>query len=137
MVRPEILRKRLNKLDDYLSILAELGQTELAAFKIEPQLYGSAERFLHLAIETVLDMGSHLIADENLGVVNHYSDIPVILADNGLIPAELARRWVRMVGFRNILVHDYLDIDREIVYQVLQNDLADFETLKRFFARFL
>ena len=137
MVRPEVLRKRLNKLDEYLSILDELRQVNREAFNTQPQLYGSAERFLHLAIETVLDVGNHIIADENLGVVNHYSDIPNILADNGYISAELAQRWIRMIGFRNILVHDYLDIDRDIVYGVLQSDLADFETLKQAFAQFL
>ena len=137
MVRPEVLRKRLNKLDEYLSILDELRQVNREAFNTQPQLYGSAERFLHLAIETVLDVGNHIIADENLGVVNYYSDIPNILADNGYISAELAQRWIRMIGFRNILVHDYLDIDRDIVYGVLQSDLADFETLKQAFAQFL
>ena len=137
MVRPEVLRKRLNKLDEYLSILDELRQVNREAFNTQPQLYGSAERFLHLAIETVLDVGNHIIADENLGVINHYSDIPNILADNGYISAELAQRWIRMIGFRNILVHDYLDIDRDIVYGVLQSDLADFETLKQAFAQFL
>ncbi|RME75692.1 MAG: DUF86 domain-containing protein [Chloroflexi bacterium] len=137
MVRPEVFRKRLNKLDEYLAVLENLRQVDRQTFKTHPQLYGSAERFLHLAIETVLDMGNHLIADENLGVVNHYSDIPALLADKGYIPADLAQRWTRMIGFRNILVHDYLDIDRDIVYQTLQNNLADFEQLKRFFARFL
>lgn len=42
-----------------------------------------------------------------------------------------------MIGFRNVLGHDYLDIDRNIVYDVLQHNLEDLEALKRAFARFL
>ena len=42
-----------------------------------------------------------------------------------------------MIGFRNVLVHEYLDIDRMIVYDVLQNRLGDLEALRRVFARFL
>ena len=42
-----------------------------------------------------------------------------------------------MIGFRNILVHDYLDVDRKIVHNVLQNGLADLEELKKSFAEFL
>ena len=137
MVRPEIIRKRLNKLDEYLSILDKLSQVSREAFNSQPQLYGSVERFLHLAIETVLDMGNHLIADENLGVVNHYGDIPAILADEEIINADLAHRWIKMIGFRNILVHDYLDIDRDVVYDVLQNQLTDIERLKKIFAGYL
>ena len=42
-----------------------------------------------------------------------------------------------MVGFRNILVHDYLEVDRKIVYDVLQNRLGDLEELKKVFVTFL
>jgi len=42
-----------------------------------------------------------------------------------------------MIGFRNILIHEYLEIDREIVYRVLQENLDDLDELKRIFVRFL
>ncbi|MFQ3682939.1 HepT-like ribonuclease domain-containing protein [Roseiflexus sp.] len=42
-----------------------------------------------------------------------------------------------MIGFRNILVHDYLKIDRTIVFRVLQDNLGDLEALRRVFAQFL
>jgi len=50
---------------------------------------------------------------------------------------DLAEKWKSMVGFRNILVHEYVDIDRRTVYDILQNALRDLEALKRVFARFL
>lgn len=42
-----------------------------------------------------------------------------------------------MIGFRNILVHDYLKVDRRIVFRVLQENIDDLETFKRMFAQFL
>jgi len=45
--------------------------------------------------------------------------------------------WIRMIGFRNTLVHEYIEIDRKIVYQVLQEDLTDIEALIQVFAKFL
>jgi len=42
-----------------------------------------------------------------------------------------------MIGFRNILVHDYAEIDHQIVYDVLQNQLPDFLALRAVFAQFL
>lgn len=42
-----------------------------------------------------------------------------------------------MIGFRNTLVHEYIEIDRQIVYQVLQDGLADIEMLKQVFVGFL
>lgn len=137
MVRAEVIRRRLQKLDEYLSILERLREYRLEEFLAEPERYGSAERFLQLAIEALLDIGSHLIAELGLGSIESYSDIPKRLAREGYISRELANRWVNMIGMRNILVHEYLDIDRTLVYTVLTDHLKDLEELKRAFTRFL
>jgi uncharacterized protein YutE (UPF0331/DUF86 family) len=137
MVRPEVIRKRLNKIDEYLVVLQRLQRYGRDEFLSDPERYGSAERFLHLAIEALLDMGNHVIADEGLGVVDWYSDVPRIFLEKGLISSELSQKWMRMIGFRNTLVHGYMDVDRTIVYEVLHNGLRDIEELKRVFARFL
>jgi uncharacterized protein YutE (UPF0331/DUF86 family) len=137
MVRPEVIRKRLNKLDEYLNILQNIRRYTLNEFLADPERYGSAERFLQLAIEAVTDIGSHIIADDNLGTVDWYSDIPGLLAEHGIISEELREKWIQMIGFRNTLVHEYIEIDRGIVHRVLQHDLADLQSLKQVFARYL
>ena len=76
MVRAEVIRKRLGKLDEYLAILQELRRYTFEEFVANPEHYGSAERFLQLAIETLTDLGNHVIADLRLGAVDWYSDIP-------------------------------------------------------------
>ena len=137
MVRAEIIRKRMNRLDDYLTVLKKSQQYSFKEFTADPERYGSAERFLHLAIEALIDMGNHVIADSELGVVNWYSDIPKIMAEKEFISSELEEKWISMIGFRNTLVHEYIDIDRKIVYDVLQNNIQDLKDLKRAFAQFL
>lgn len=137
MVRPEVIRKRLNRLDEYLSILQRMQRYTLDEFVADPERYGSAERFLQLAIETVNDLGNHVIATLGLGTVNRYSDIPTILAEKGYIDPDLKEKWIRMIGFRNVLVHDYLDVDRRIVHRVLHEGLKDLEALRQAFARFM
>jgi uncharacterized protein YutE (UPF0331/DUF86 family) len=137
MVRPEVIRKRLNKLDEYLSILHRLQRYSFEEFVEDPEKYGSIERFLHLAIEAINDMGNHVIAELGLGVVNWYSDIPTIFAEKNYLTLTLKEKWIQMIGFRNTLVHEYIDIDRRIVYQVIQNNLKDLEELRKVFAQFL
>jgi uncharacterized protein YutE (UPF0331/DUF86 family) len=137
MVRAEVIRKRLNKLDEYLEILNGLKKYSLDEFLSTPEYYGSVERFLQLAIETTVDIGNHIVADLGLGEVNWYSDIAAILEEKNFISVDLREKWIRMVGFRNILVHDYLEVDRKIVYEVLHNQLGDLEELKQVFAKFL
>lgn len=137
MVRREVVEKRLRKLDEYLAILRELRQIPRDVFLRDPLKYGSAERFLQLAIEAVNDIGSHLVADLGLGSVDWYRDVPQRLYDAGYIDQEMREQWIRMIGFRNILVHDYLDVDRDQVYEVLQKHLEDFERLRDVFVKFL
>lgn len=137
MVRPEVIHKRLEKLDEYLAILHQLQRYSYDEFIGNPERYGSAERFLQLAIESLNDLGNHVVADDGLGTVDWYSDIPRRLREAGLINPSQEETWIRMIGFRNILVHDYLKIDRTIVFRVLQDNLGDLEALRRVFAQFL
>lgn len=137
MLRPEVIRKRLNKLDDYLDFLEKAQGYEKDLFMKTPEYYGSVERFLQLSIEALDDMASHVIAAMELGFIDQYRDIPKIFADEQWIDESLKDRWIEMIGFRNILVHDYLEVNREVVYEILQNHLDDLKKLRDVFIRFL
>jgi uncharacterized protein YutE (UPF0331/DUF86 family) len=75
MVDEEIIHRRLRNLDETLSILRKLRLYSFEDFMAEPERYGSAERFLQLAIEALPDMGAHLVAIRELGTVTKYRDI--------------------------------------------------------------
>ncbi|MFB3131418.1 MAG: DUF86 domain-containing protein [Rhodothermales bacterium] len=127
----------MNKLDEYLAILENARRYSWEEFAGDPERYGSVERFLHLSLEALQDMGNHVIADLELGFVNRSRDIPEIFAKQGWINEGLKEKWIRMIGFRNILVHDYLEVDRRIVYEMLQNRLVDLKQIRDVFVRFL
>jgi uncharacterized protein YutE (UPF0331/DUF86 family) len=137
VIKSEVIRKRLNKLDEYLQILYGLQKYTLEEFLSDPEHYASVERFLHMAIESTIDMGGHIVSGLGMGEVNWYSDIAAIMEEKGYISVDLREKWIRIVGFRNILVHQYIEVDRKIVYDVLQNKLGDLEELKKVFATFL
>ncbi len=137
MVNKEVIRKRLNKLDEYVAVLGDLQKYTREEFLENPERYGSAERFLQLAVEALIDLGNHVIADLGLGEVDSYADIPSLLTGEGHLEESAKEKWIQMIGFRNILVHEYLDIDRGIVYDVLKERLGDFGELRKTFARFL
>jgi uncharacterized protein YutE (UPF0331/DUF86 family) len=82
----------MNRLDDYIAVLKELQRYSFKEFTANPERYGSTERFLHLAIEALIDMGNHIIADSELGVVNWYSDIPKIMEQKEFISSELKEK---------------------------------------------
>lgn len=131
MVDSNVLKARLSKLDEYVGILEGLQRYSLAQFLENPERYGSAERFLQLAIECINDIGNHIVADEALGAVEWKTDIPARLLEHGFIEQGLSDEWIKMIGFRNALVHDYVDVDREVVYRVLQTKLPVFASIKK------
>jgi uncharacterized protein YutE (UPF0331/DUF86 family) len=55
----------------------------------------------------------------------------------GILPAEFAERIAKSAGLRNILVHDYNDVDRRIVYGSIRSCLADYPRYVEAIGRFL
>jgi uncharacterized protein YutE (UPF0331/DUF86 family) len=78
------------------------------------------------ACEAALDMGQHMVRRERLGVPQSARDVFALLAQGGWIEAPLADELKRMVGFRNIAVHDYQALQLPITVSIIQNHLDGF-----------
>ncbi len=83
------------------------------------------------ACEAALDMGQHLIRRERLGVPQSARDVFALLARGGWIDAESADLLKRMVGFRNIAVHDYQSLQLPITVSIIRKHLDDFLTYSK------
>lgn len=97
----------------------------LDEFLSNHQIYSTVERDMELAITCIMDIGNHIISAMDLPEPETYADIPLILGNEGIIPKDLARKLAGAVRFRNILAHEYMDIDRRLVYKHLQTGLDD------------
>jgi uncharacterized protein YutE (UPF0331/DUF86 family) len=137
MVKPEVIRRRLEKLDEYLTYLKEVQKKEQEQFLNQTEIWASAERFLQMAIESINDIANHIIAEENYGTMEKYSDLPNLFFEKSLIDDELKQKWIQMIGFRNILVHGYTEIDRNEVYKIINQNLDDIKRIKQVLAQFL
>ena len=78
------------------------------------------------ACEASLDMGQHVIRRYGLGLPQSARDVFGLLAQAGWIDTELAEILKRMVGFRNIAVHDYKSLQLPITVNVITKHLDDF-----------
>lgn len=83
------------------------------------------------ACEAALDMGQYLIRRDKLGIPQSARDVFALLATVGWIEAPLADRLQKMVGFRNIAVHDYQALLIPIVTEVITRHLDDFLAYSR------
>jgi uncharacterized protein YutE (UPF0331/DUF86 family) len=78
------------------------------------------------ACEAALDMGQHLIRKERLGVPQSNRDVFSLLVGSGRIGPTLGENLKRMVGFRNIALHDYQTLQLPIAVDIIEHHLGDF-----------
>jgi len=81
---------------------------------------------LQRAIEATLDIASIIIKQKKLGIPKSSRDMFDILCNYGIINKDLANNLKNMVGFRNIAVYDYQNLNIDILLHVLDNNLEDF-----------
>lgn len=130
MVDRDLILRRLANLDTYLEQLAPYRHVEVGVYQQDWKTQRIVERTLHLAIETCMDVADHLVADHRLRVPDTGAETFEILAEAALLPKDLGGALALMVGFRNILVHDYTRLDPSIVTRVLRTDLTDLERFR-------
>jgi uncharacterized protein YutE (UPF0331/DUF86 family) len=130
VVDRDLVLRRLAAVEQYLQQLAGYRQIDLDAYQRDWKTQRIIERTLHLTIETCMDLADHIVADRRLRVPETGAETFDILAEAGVIPPDLGTALARMVGFRNILVHDYARLDPAIVLRVLRTDVADIERFR-------
>jgi uncharacterized protein YutE (UPF0331/DUF86 family) len=82
------------------------------------------------AIQACIDIGTHLIRIKKLGVPQTSRDVFKKLSEENILDDDLSEKMQRMVGFRNISVHDYQQLNIEIVKNIAEKHLVDFEDFK-------
>ena len=128
MVDREIFSRRLEALRGYLRKLKAFLEADEEEFVREPALHDLAERYLHMAVDACLDLANHWIADKALPTPDANRDTFTILERAGELSAEMADKLRGWAGFRNILVHEYLEIDHCIAYRTIRHELVDLES---------
>jgi len=115
------IKMRFEKFEDALALFKRIRENiPKEEFLNQPFYSAAAERKRQVAIEALLDIANALIAKEGFRHPNSYSDIIYILK---VISSDLAQKLEPIPKFRNLLVHDYDEIDLGIVYEIIAKKL--------------
>ena len=113
-----LLKSRITEILECIAALREdilsIPWERVAASRLHRS---SMERYVHVAIEAMLNACRHIVSAKKLGIPETYRDLVKLLKDNGILPIELATRMEEYVGLRNILVHRYMVINHERLYE--------------------
>jgi len=137
VISREVINTRLKKLDKALQILQQSGRVSYKELTGNDVLASAVERNLQIAIECILDIGNHIIAERGFESPDDNNDIIRILGEEEVMPSDFAERIKGMAGFRNILVHEYTGIDYELLYNYLVNRLDDFREFAKYISMYL
>jgi len=86
---------------------------------------------LQRACQAAIDIGMYIISVNNLGIPQSQKGIFTILEENKIINSEIAINMRGMLKFRNIAIHEYQELDLEIVREVIESHLADLQKFAR------
>ncbi len=131
-----VVRRHLLALDRALQTLGPHRTCSLPELRANQERLWIVERGLHLCAQNALDVATHVAASAGRDVPDYATALDR-LAELRVLPPAFAERFRGIAGFRNVIVHGYLDIDPEIVHRVLTERLDDFEEFARHIERYL
>ena len=118
-----VIQNKLARVEAYITRLQEIIPDVFEDFEKDWKTQMIAERGLQILIEIIIDVANRLIAIKNWGPTTSSADSIRLLVLKKVISSE--EPYLRMIKFRNFIVHDYDKVDNEVGYSTLTQNLDD------------
>lgn len=122
-----VIENKVSSIRKYLKILERYKKCTRREIEENVDIRGAVERYLYLVAQSSIDLAEAIIAYRRFRKPSTMGEAFHILHEEGVISARLRDKLIGMVGFRNIMAHDYEKIDYDIVYEVLHERLGAIE----------
>jgi uncharacterized protein YutE (UPF0331/DUF86 family) len=122
----EIISKEIESIERALGVLERHRNVKKDDLERSMELRWTVERGLEVTIQAVFNIAAHLLAADFKNDWDDYTSLLEKLGVHGIVPMDFADKFKAMAGFRNILVHEYAEIDLNILAGVLNNELDSF-----------
>lgn len=137
MIDTDLVRRKLARLNMYLDKLKPIADHTYDEYISDFYMKTSAERLIQLVVECASDINSHVVLESGQRPPEDYTSSFIRAAEVGLINHELANKLKGSGGMRNIIVHEYLDIDDRKIYEILPIAISDYKEYIRQVDNFL
>ena len=123
MVDQDLILKKLAFIETCVQDLRSSSNPQLISSDVREERF--VVHTLQLAIQSALDIASHIVSDNRYGEPNTNRELFDLLERNQWLPNDLTENMRNMAGFRNIVVHGYENLDLTIVQDIVENRLDD------------
>ena len=133
---PILVRRHLLALAEALEVLRGHQGRSSEKLVSDPEERWIVERGLQLCAQNALDVAIHIAASAGRDVSEYAAAIDRLTA-MGVLPHEFATRFRGVAGFRNVVVHGYLDVDVSLLHRLLNEHLDDFSVFAKHVGSYL
>jgi len=137
LLNKELVYTRIDLIKRSLTRLEKMAVLPRETFLADPDNFAIAEHHLRRALESLFDIGRHIMAKQGLGHPADYRSIILTLGREKILPSKFAEKIKGMAGYRNRLVHGYAEVTPEEMYHIIQTRLADFEEYCAYILKYL
>ena len=127
-MQDEVILKKFDAIKNCLKNIRDHYPASRTEFLRSYVIQNSVVLDLQRAVQSAIDVGSHIVRTKKLSLPTDFKDIFEALYQNKIITPEIKKQMIKMTGFRNIAVHEYKKLDLNVVMGVVENHLIDFET---------
>ena len=132
----ERLRRHLLALMSHVEQLKTNLPVTQDGLRQDPDLRWILERGIYLCIQNLLDSFSHIVSADFNEQWDTYADVAALIQKHNLITKEQEMLLTKMIGVRNRLSHDYMNLDNDVLSKVVNTNLDDFMTFAEIISRY-
>lgn len=121
------IEKGISLIQGFVNELKNFSSFSKEEFLSDDRNPAAAESFLRRSLETIFDIGRHILAKSYGFKELEYKNIAIELGKKGIVDKEYSKTLIKMAGYRNRMVHLYYEIGSEEIYEIVKNHLSDIE----------
>lgn len=123
--------KKLEDIQTYIEELEELYTSPREEVVKNYEKLHTAERLLQLIVDTMIDINNHIIKELSLNPADDFQSTFKTLAQSNVISEDLAQKIAPVVGLRNLIVHRYERLDKDLFVDTLKKEQEDFKNFTK------
>lgn len=136
-VSGKVVTERLLLIEELLHDIRLLPLSDSTLFLLDKRNVWTAESCLRRCLESLLDIGRHILAKAFARGVAEYKDIPRQLKERGVFDQAEFQLLFQMAGYRNRMVHFYHEVTPDELYRICTTELDDIERVADAYRRWL
>ncbi|MBN2374288.1 DUF86 domain-containing protein [bacterium] len=121
----DLILSKAGSIKKHIKRIEEKRPVDLKSFIKDIDVQESILFNLQMAIQNCIDIAAHIVSEKCLGVPGSTNEMFYLLQENGYLDWEISEKMIKAVGFRNLIVHEYGNVELDHVFKIARDDIED------------